>query len=256
MATTLQRYLGNFTIGTDRRDFTVGGSGVELTTGDYFMSGVAGEVQFVDHMQVQIRALGPPYDAATVTQSVTNGTININLGSAADIVWTDADLGLMLGFDAALTGSDAYTSENQARYGWFPNRGLSDFPGTLVDWWAPNSTSRVYRSASGQTYSRIGNNLDDARVEYQNLSELQTWKKGSAWWDAFEAFFDDVVHLGNQFRCFPDRELNTTSDDYHTAIWQPEEGKPVGSMRDFSARNLANFNGFWTLTLSMFKHVT
>ena len=256
MANEKQRYLGQFSITSTTKDFTVGGFAGELTTGDYYMSG-SGSTQLVEHMQVVIRALngGASYPAATVVQSTTTGKITISLGASADIVWTDAALGTMLGFDTATTGSDEYTSDYQARYCWFPPNGLSNYPGVVTDWWAPNSTTKLHRSANGQTYSRKGNVIYDGRFEYRHLLPARVWKSGSAWWDSFESFFEDVIHEGAPIRCFPDRTQDTDSDDYEVAIWQPEEGKPISSMSALVNRNIKEYNGYWGVEVSLWKHV-
>ena len=257
MADEKQRYLGQFSITDATKNFTVGGFAGVLTTGDYYMSG-SGSTQLVEHMQVVIRALnfGFSYASATVTMSNTTGKITISLGKTDDIVWTDASLGTILGFEVATIGSDEYIAAQQARYCWFPPNGLSLFPGIATDWWAPKSTTKAHISANGQTYSRKGNLLYDGRFEYRHLLPARVWKSGSAWWDSFESFFEDVIHEGAPIRCFPDRDQDSTSADYKTAMWAPDEGKPVGSFSDLVGRNIKEYNGYWRVALRFWKHVT
>tara|TARA_Y100000310_G_scaffold342921_1_gene448247 strand:- start:40 stop:807 length:768 start_codon:yes stop_codon:yes gene_type:complete len=253
---TFQRYLGQFAITNSNKDFTVGGFAGELTTGDYYMSG-AGDTQLAEHMQAVIRALdgGGTYPTATVTQSLTTGQITISLDVTATIAWTDAALGTLLGFEGTQSGAALYTGDFQARYCWFPNLALSSYPGNLSDWWSRTSTTRGHRAPLGQTYTRKGNLLYDGRYEYQHLPPAQVWKEGSAWWKSFESFFEDVIHEGQPFRCFPDRSLNTATD-YKTAIWAPEEAQPIGSMTEVANRNITNYNGFWRVNMPLWKHVT
>jgi len=249
----LQRYLGQFSITDSTKDFVVDGTPLALTTGTYYMSG-SGDDQLVEEIEDLIQTVAGQ-GTATVTQSATTGKVTISLDSAVDITWTDAGLGTLLGFTGNLTGSDSYVSDNQARYCWFPSSGLSDYPGYLQDWWSPTSTTRLQRSPTGQTYSRQGNLLYDGAFEYQYLTEAEVWQKGGTWWDSFESFFEDVLHPGSPIRCFPDRDQNGATD-YQVAIWQPEEGQPIGSLRGFTSRNLSEYNGFWRVTLSLWKHVT
>ena len=253
---TLQRYLGLFSITDATKDFMVGAFAASLTTGDYYMSG-AGSTQLVEHMQAVIRALngGASFPTATVTQSTTTGKITITLDSVVDLVWTDAGLGTLLGFDGNKSGAGTYTGDYQARYCWFPSRGLSVHPGSLSDWWTPVNTTKLHRSPTGQTYSRKGNLLYDGRFEYMHLAFSEVWKNGSAWWGSFEAFFEDVIHEGSPMRCFPDRTADGNSTDYETGIWQPEEGKPVESMVSLVGRNIRDYNGYWRVELNLWKYV-
>jgi hypothetical protein len=257
MGNELQRYLGLFSITDATKDFSVAGNPLSLTAGDYYMSGVVGEDQLTGHMQTVIQALGAPYDSTRVTQSSTTGKVTISFPDAGNtaVTWTDAGLGTLLGFTGNLSGANEYLSTHQARYCWFPSRGLTSYPGNINDWWAPNSTTKLHRSANGQTYSRKGNILYDGRFEYKHLSSAEVWKEGSAWWGSFESFFEDVIHEGSPIRCFPDRTLNADSGDYETGIWQPEEGKPVSSMSSLTGRNIRDYNGYWRLELNLWKYV-
>ena len=256
MANEKQRYLGQFSITDSNKDFSVDGQAVSLDTGDYYMSG-SGSTQLVEHIQSKIRAIGAAFLSAEVSQASDSGKITITPNTPiTGIVWTDAALGTLLGFTGNLSGSDSYTSTNQARYCWFPPNGLSLYPGVVTDWWSPKSTTKAHISANGQTYSRKGNLLYDGRFEYRHLLPARVWKSGSAWWDSFESFFEDVIHEGSPIRCFPDRTQDTDSGDYETAMWQPDEGKPVGTMMDLVGRNLKEYNGYWRVALKFWKHVT
>ncbi len=256
MAIVYQRYLGRFQIGADTKDFSVGGNAVSLTAGWYFMSGFTGEGDdnLVEHMQVVIRAIGAPYAAATVTQSATTGKITIALGAAGDIVWTDSDLGVLLGFESATTGGSSYTADHEARYCWWPSKGPSDYPGDIARWWTVRSTSLPYRSADGTTYTTVGNKLYDGTFSYTNLTKEDVIAVDDVDWGRLEHFFSDVIHAGQRFRVFPDRSLNGGAD-YVTAMWAGEPDEAIGSFREFTDRHVNAYNGLWDVDLSMNKYI-
>lgn len=260
---SLQRYLGQFRLGTSRLNFTItdpvmGAQALTLTDGDYFMAGYTGETtaQFCEHMQAVIRAAHASQATSTVTLEAGTGIVAIAFGSGQDtsVTWTDATLATMLGYAGNLSGSQTYVAPNQAQYIWLPAKGLADYPGYKQDWWAKQSTTRTMRAPTGQTFSRAGNLLNDAKIEYMYLPESNVWAKGSTWHASFEAFFEDVIHAGQPFRCYPDLDSNT-STTYKTAILATDEGETVGNMKDFAERNITRYNNFWKIKLSLWEYV-
>ena len=255
---TLQRYIGQFVLPATAVEFTVGGSGVSLTSGTtYYMSGYTSETakQLVEHMQFQIRALGAPYASATVTQSTTTGKITIGaLGGSTAINWTDTDLRDLLGFTANLSGASTYTGTNQARYCWFPTVGLSGYDGDLTQWFAPRSTSIPYRSPGGVTGGVEGSVLYDGRFSYELLPIADVITTSTTVYQSLEKFYEDVVHRTLPIRAFPDRTLNA-STSYKTSVWGALDDESLGSFADFRERNIRIYNGLWDVEFILWKHI-
>jgi len=256
---TLQRYLGRFTLPNDALDFTIGGNAVTLTSARYLMSGYAAEPtnQLCEHIQAKVRALGGnPYPAFTCTQSTTTGKITLSgMGAPTAIVWTDTALRDLLGFTAGLSGAATYTGTNQARYCWFPTRGLSEYPGDLTKWWTQRSTSYPYRSAGGQTYGVQGTLLDEGKYGYRHLPKADVITTSATVWESLQQFFADVIHPCEKIRVFPDRTLNS-GPDYVDAVWGVEGENPIGSFTEFASRHIRYYNGLWSVDFQMWEFVS
>lgn len=255
--TIYQAYLGKFAISNDSKDFSIGGSPVALTTGNYFMAGYSGEstTQLCEHIQVKIRALGAPYGSTSVTMS-EDGYITIgDLGGVTTITWTDTDLRDLLGFTGNLSGQSGYTATNQARYCWFPTRAIADYPGDLTSFWTPRSTSITYRSGDGTTCSIVGTLINEGKFSYKHLPASNVITTSTTVWESFQRFWTDVIHEGQPFRVLPDRSSYTPTS-YLTALWAVQEDEPVGPFSDFVERHVRKYNGLWDLDLQLWEHVS
>lgn len=251
-----QQYLGKFSISSANNQFSVGGVGLTLTSGDYYTAGYSGEStdQLCEHMQAVIRA-GTAHATATVEYSGTTGAVTITLDSSEALVFTDAPLAAILGFSSTSPGtSDTFTSDQTPRYVWRPSLGPSEYSGNLLNWWSPRTTTRSYRSASGITFSNVGNLLYDAKISYSLLSvdEVRTPTTGTVY-DDLEQWFKDVIHNGMPFRCYPDRTVNTSSD-YYTAMFGSDDTDIVDSFDKYCDKYSTDYNGLWDVALPMMEH--
>lgn len=251
-----QQYLGKFSISTANNQFSVGGIGLTLTSGDYYLAGYDGETtdQLCEHMQAVIRA-GTAHATATVVYSGSTGVVTITLDSAEALVFTDAPLAAILGFSSATPGaSDSFTSDQNPRYIWRPSRGPSDYRGNLLNWWSARSTTRAVRSANGTTYSVVGNLLYDTEISYSllALSEVRTPADGTVYGD-FEQWFEDVIHNGMPIRCYPDRTVNTSSD-YFTALFGGDKSSLIDSFEKYCSKYARDYNGLWGVSMPLMEH--
>lgn len=257
MSTYYQQFLGRFAINTSNNNLTVDGTALTLTSGNYYLAGYSGEStnQLCEHLQEQIRTVAGQ-STATVAYSGSTGQVTITLDSAVTIEFDDAYLAYILGFSSTTqSGADTYTSDQSCRYVWRPTIGASGHPVNLINLWAPRSTTRVYRSPNGTTYSIEGNELNDALIEYSLLpdADVVTPTTGTVYRD-LQQFFRDVVHAGQPIRVYPDRTANTSSS-YKTAILGRDDQEIVGSFQDYIARWGSDYNGLWDLSIPLMEHL-
>lgn len=253
-----QQYIGKMTISTENNQFSVGGTVLTLTSGEYYLAGYTGETtdQLCEHMQAVIRE-GTTHSGATVVYSGTTGVVTITLDSSAELIFTDAPLAAVLGFSSATPGTaTTFESDQNPRYVWRPSLGPSDYPGDLLNWWLPTSTTRNVRSADGTTYSVVGNLLYDCEFSYSFLpvADVITPSTGTIYRD-LEQFFKDVIHNGMTIRCYPDRTVNTSAD-YYTALFGRDGSPIVGSFRQFIDKYSTEYNGMWNVTIPLMEHNT
>ena len=251
-----QQYLGKFAISTNNNQFSVGGVGLTLTSGDYYLAGYSGEStnQLWEHMQAVIRA-GTAHATATVVYSGSTGVVTITLDSSEALVFTDAPLAAILGFSSATPGTaSSFTSDQNPRYVWRPSMGPNNYHGNLLNWWSPKSTTRSSRSANGTTYSIVGNVLYDTEISYSLLpiDEVRTPATGTVY-DDLEQWFLDVPHNGMPIRCYPDRTVNTSSD-YFTAMFGSDSSQLVDSFEKYCSKYARDYNGLWDVTLPLMEH--
>lgn len=257
MSTYYQQFLGRFSINTSNNNLTVAGTALTLTSGNYYLAGYTGEStdQLCEHLQAQIRTVAG-HSGATVVYSGTTGQVTITLGATATISFTDAYLAYILGFSSATqSGADTYVSDQNPRYVWRPTIGASGHPVNLINLWAPRSTTRVYRSPNGTTYSIEGDELNDALIEYSLLpdDDVVTPATGTVYRD-LQQFFRDVVHAGQPMRVYPDRTVNTSAD-YKTAIFGRDDQEIVGSFQDYIARWGSDYSGLWDISIPLMEYL-
>lgn len=263
MAPIQQLYAARFALGTDRRDFKIGGHAIALTTGYYYLFGYPTEtaVQFIEHMQAAIRAEGT-YPAATVTVSNTTGIVTIATGgAAAAISWDDAGLQTMLGFTGTQPSATSHVGSRQARYLWLPSRALSAYPCVLQKWWDDRYTGKSYRSPTGTTYGLKGNQLHEGFYQYRNLlaSEVVT-DPDSVSLGTFQQFYEDTAGAGNQpFRVYPDRTdaridgAALPDSEFYTACFASSEESVRFS--DVAKKGRDQYHGYWDVSLDLHEWI-
>lgn len=246
-----QRYMGAFVQGALATGFTVGGNPISVTAGTYYLSGITGETQLLEHLQANIRAWGAPYGSATVTLSSTGYVTIGDLGGVTAIVWVDTDLRDLLGFTGDLSGQPNYTAPNQARYVWCPSRPLAEYPGDIDSWWLPRSTSFPYRSPDGSTYTVKGSTINDGVFRYKHLPKENVITSSTTVWESYQRFWTDVFHAGQPARVFIDR----TAEAYKTGIIGTNSDEPIGSFGDMISRDVRTYNGLWEVELRLWEYV-
>lgn len=258
---TQQQYLGQFTHPTAAtHDFTVdtdpstGPFNVTLTAADYYVAGYTGEapgtLQYVEHIQAQIRAAAGAFATATVLYDAATGLITIDMQVASAIVWVETDIRDNLGFTGNLSGAGPFIATNQARYVWRPTLGLSDYPGDLTRWWGQDSTTISGRASDGTNYGAVGNILKQGDYEYMLLPESEVITDSSTVWESLEQFWADVPHNNMPIRCYPDRTLSA-STSFETGFWTGPDGV-VGVFHGKAAeRWKQRYNGLWNVQLKI-----
>lgn len=258
--TTYQQYLGSFA--ADALSFSAAGEALTTTAGTYYIAGYTAEAtaQFAEHLQAVIRAaVGVDLSLSTVNYSA--GHIGIALLDAlsapvvGDLVWTDAELGLLLGFTGSQTGQSEYEATYSPRYVWRPSVPVKN-NASLSQWWTPRSNTRVTRGPLGHTFGAAGSLLYEADVEYLMIPEAECRIGDSATgYNQLERFFKDVAHAAQPIRCYRDRTLNTLAN-IETAMWAPTGDSGLGSWGELSARFDDRWEGRWSVRLRLWKHVT
>ena len=263
MTVKYQQYFGQIPITDSSKDFTVshGPTAGALTEGLYFCHGWTGETtdQLIEHWQAVIRALHANVSLTEVTYSYTTGLITVlfkNGGGTpvnTDITWNDADLQTLLGFTGAQAGATTYTATNSPRGVWRPTYGLSQYPGDLTEWWEDTSSSITARADSGVTYTAEGDLTYGGTFIYSMLPDADVITDSATVWESWEKFFDTVIHKGYRFRCYPDRTLNAAAN-VKEAVFANESGV-AGNMGSLRMRSFERVNGWWNVTLPLWKYV-
>jgi hypothetical protein len=249
----LQQYLGRFSIGTDAIDFGINSQTASLDTGTYYICAHDSESsnQLCEHLQAEINTHFTGFSTTNVY--LDSGFIKIDFTTDANMTFDDSGLATILGMNTSLTGTSSYTGDAHPRYCWFPSRTASDYPTDINKFWAEKSTTRVGTTEDGTSYTVPGNLLYDATVGYTLLNEAEVIIPGGGTnYAEFQQFWIDVAHAGQPIRVFPDR-TQTGSTDYVTGILGQKGDDGIGSFLDYSRRHLANYNGFWDVTLPLLK---
>jgi len=255
--TTYQQWIGRFAIGSSNDSFSIASNAFTLTSGNYYIAGYTSEstAQLCEHITAKI--IGT-YANAAVTYSETTGLVTFKIANSGTytITWTDTALQTLLGFTGTQSNAATYTATMEPQHVWRPERGASSYPAQLNQFWAPRSTTVVGRSRDGTTYAVRGNLLYDAEVSYTMLADTRVITPASTGTVTdLQGFFEDVIHVGQPIRVFPDRTLKA-STSYVTALVSPgKDGDPIGSWQDFCGRHVANYNGLWDVTLPLLKWV-
>jgi hypothetical protein len=269
MTIIYQKYLGEFTITASNNSLTFeeNGSGsphaISLTVGEYFMRGYTSEAvtgRLVEHLQALIRAVGAPFDDATVTLSDTTGKITIDWTANTDITSIDSGLRDLMGFEGVdVTDESIITGAAQARYIWMPGKPLAEYPGELTEGWLPRSLSRVVRSMDGTVYSIEGNKINDGFFSYAHLDNTEVITDSSTVWESLQQFWEDCIHTGRKIRFYPDRTANG-STNYYECLWVPPdmaegESQKIGPFRDYGNPHTSNYRGYWDVDFSLIEYL-
>ena len=258
--TTLQAFFGRFYVGDSLDDLDVGGSGITLTQGNYFLSGYTGEgtVNLCEHLEDEIQALGGGYADATVTYDLSTKRVTINLTVTATITWTDGALQTLLGFTGTQSGASSYTGSQTPQHVWHPSREITHYPGNSTNIFLPRSTTSIGRANDGTTFSVVGNIVYDAQDglswELLDESEILLPSSGSIG-DDLESFFEDVVHQGQPIRLILDTSSYAASTDYVTFLWGEEDEDNIGAFADYMNRDDDSYQGLWNIRIPVMKYI-
>ena len=267
MANELQELFGRFYVGSTLDSFSVtdtGGGGaqaVSLTNGWYYLRGYTGEAtaQLIEHMQVQVRALGGVWADAAFSYSLSTGLVTLNCPSTTTVTWTWTDSGLqtLLGFTGTQSGAKTYTATQVPQHNWRPSRTMTDYPGNLQNVWQPRSTSAVGRAPGGTTHGVVGPAvLYDAILTWDVLEEAEVLKpSGGTIGGDLESFFVDVVNETQPIRLVIDRTSYAAVTDYVTAVFGREGDETIGSFEQYRGRLLDEYQGLWTVNTPLMKYV-
>lgn len=249
-STYYQEYFGRFYLTSSAPDFAWASTNVTATAGYYFLRGYTGETQLLEHLQAVTRTAK---SSSTLTFSYTNGRVVLADSGTFTVTWVNTTLRDNLGFTGNLSGANSYTATNAPRYVWRPTRPLSEWPGDLLDWWEPESTSKTLRANDGTTSAVVGTLIYDGYYSYQLLAKAEViTDSASTVWESFQQFWKDCIATPKQIRVFPDRTA-VSSADYETGIIKGPDDT-IGKLADFVQRS-SSWDGLWDVSFTMWKKV-
>ena len=255
MAQTLSQFLGRFTINALSDSFSVGATAKTLTNRTtYYLTGYTGEATTQLCEAVQAKCVEE--DAtATCVYSATTGRVTITFADTTAVTWTDAALGTILGYTGNLSGAASYVATNPPRYVWRPTRGgLMPHYQSGINFWDLASTSLVYRSPDGSSHGVQGSVIYDGTAEFRLLpvEDILTPITGTTYRD-FQQFFQDVIHVTQPVRFYPDRSLSLSTSFVTALVGRPGD-EAIGSLSKFMSRHISAFNGLWNIAIPMMKY--
>ncbi len=154
-----------------------------------------------------------------------SGKVTItNDGTVCTVTWVDDDLRDVLGFetDDNLSGSTSYTSSDQARGIWLPDRAKVSPYGDSDDGWH-ETDARWTESASGHVKTLYSTRKQVTTLSWEHMTFAKTRIAGeSTTNESFEKFWEDsilgipawAVGAGGPVRYFPDADTDGTSTKY------------------------------------------
>lgn len=216
---------GRFSITTSSDNFTINeaGAGARIVnldeTRDWFIRQYTGEVtaQFVDHIQTQTRAAGPGVELDTFTCTVSDTGFVTFAGSGGNftVTWTETVLRDLLGFTGDLAGAATYTATNQHRFGWYPNTGVSAIMAHPNRVGLSTSDAVTRRAPSGRVITTAYDEYVDNKFTWRWIEDEYMFPVGLGGTTItnrdFETFWRDVIRIGQRFRFYPNRTIQTAS---------------------------------------------
>lgn len=246
---TYQQYLGRFWLPASQFDLSDGVNTptISIPAGYYYLTNDASDTgsQLVETVQAAMRA-ATGYSAATCAYSTSTGLVTIGFASSTSVTWINDDLRDALGYTGDLSSGTSHAAPSVSPYVWRPYFPASSYPTDLSQWWAVGSTSKTGRRADGKAYGVTGNTYNEARVQYTMLPEANVCTNGS---NSFRVFFENVAHLNQPVRCYPDR---TTTTSYTGLL--ASDGEKLGTWTDFAARHISGYQGLWDADLMFWEH--
>jgi hypothetical protein len=251
--TYIPEFRAQFAITSLLDDFSVGASILSLTTGSYYLAGeTSATTDLLPHLQAVIRASGASQDSTNVSY-LSNGSVSINLETAATVTFNDSGLASILGFSSASQASALiHVSDRTSRYCWRPTRRPTSVAFDLNTLWETESTPVCSWGTDGTSYSVQGKKRYRTEIEFGLLPESVciTPSTGTRYQD-FQQFYEDVVHVGKPLRYYPDRDVNF----YHVCMIGNPTEEVVPTARDIIERHVTSYNGLWNLRIPMYKKV-
>ena len=232
---------------------------VTLTAGKYFMAGYTSETaaQLVEHITATMQADGN-FSSDECTYAASTGKVTFQFDATTTVTFTDAALGVLLGFGSTQSGDNNYTGTTQARYVWRPQEQIAQYALLRSTVFEPVSSSVVSVSPDGTTYSTAGS------TRYEAVDEPLSWEAlpeadgptpttDTVYLD-FEQFFEDVIAAGEQIRYYWDRD-NNASGDFATVMATSGggPGKPIGRLGQYLSRTSDAFDGLWDVSIPIVK---
>lgn len=192
-----------------------------------------------------VGALQDALNSAATTDDLTvtlangeNGTGKVTITSTGStaIVWTSADLKLVLGFDTDLAAGTTWTGANQCRQLWLPNRA----------YWAPNTTSpdwsgwiesdfRAVENAAGYVVGFKGQDKTVNHLLWSSIPRHKVWvAHETVVNESWERFYKDAIWgdgVGGTptgpIRFYPDSDISATCVTYSVPLAAMIKPEPV-----------------------------
>lgn len=250
---------------------------INTTVPTYFIRGYTGETlgsgrvgaQLAEEIQQRVRdAAGTEFDAFTctagdtgfVTMTNTAEAFSIRVGTDTALVGTDTVAGI-LGYNLALP--TAFTTSklaaNQHRYGWYPNIGPAEIMSHPNMQGSRSSDATVRRAPSGRVITTSYDEFIDNEFEWRWIQDEYMFPVGFGGTTVtnrdFESFWRDVIRIGQRFRFYPDREVQTAPGG--GAAWEYVGAEKITQNGTTDARLERNdFSRFWRLTTAVHRYET
>ncbi len=263
----LTQWLGRFSVAASTNAITVEDTqnaytadDITVASGRYYIAGYTGEAtdQFCEALTALFVALpGTDYDNCTFTYSGSTGKVTFTNNATTTLTFNDSTIATILGFTSSpYSGASTYTAENEARYGWRPDRPLSDHPTHADSVFAPLSMSKIQRAPDGSiaTVPAVAVLYEARRLgfRYVDGDRVRTPTTGTVYQD-FEQFYEDVIAATMKIRMYPDRTVNTSSDYVELVIGDERRGVP--SFERSCRRSSRKYDGLWDVMFPVMKAV-
>ena len=208
------------------------------------------------------RAAGPGAELDTFTSTIGSTTGRVTFagsGGNFTVTWTDTALRDLLGFTGNLAGAATYTGTNQARYNWYPNTGVATIAAHPDRRGLSSSDATVRRAPSGRVITTAYDEYEDNEFEFRWVEDEYAFPVGfggtTLTYRDFEAFWRDVLRIGQRFRFYPDRTVETAPAG--GAPWEYVGGEKIcqDGMQKFKQER-DDYERYWRFILDVMQYRT